>query len=48
MSVPKQWLLGGWYTRELIVHMQRNWPNDNSWTRYMVFGSDGYEFNFSM
>jgi len=23
MSVPKNWLLGGWYRRELIVHKQK-------------------------
>jgi hypothetical protein len=22
MSVPKNWLLGGWYRRELIIHKQ--------------------------
>jgi len=26
MSVPKHWLLGGWYHRGLIIHQQRYRP----------------------
>ena len=30
MSVPKHWLLGGWYTRGLIVHQQKYRPSDSN------------------
>ena len=30
MSVPKHWLLGGRYTRGLIVHQLRYWPSDSN------------------
>jgi hypothetical protein len=30
MSMPKHWLLGGWYPRGLIVHQQRYPPSDSN------------------
>ena len=30
MSVPKHWLLGGWYSRGLIIHQQRYRPSDSN------------------